>query len=252
MKKIPQNKAYFYIIILVILVGVGLYLKYGKDNSTIIPENITDEQNTETEALISITNKNIKEENFTGKVAVVSGESVITKQAQAYIDQMVADFKQQADTDVPDMREKFGADNPTAQYELDIDAKYLKNGKSVSIIMLTYTYTGGAHGSSVYKVLTSKPSGNEILSLSEVVKSAKQKAFTELVKKELLKWKPAGAGASPVFPEDVQALTFDSFANWSLDDKNLIIYFSQYEIGPGALGSVEFPLPISKIKDFLE
>ena len=252
MKKIPQNKARFYIIILIILVGVGLYLKYGKDNSPIAPENITDEKNTETEAVISITSKNIKEKNFTGKIAVVSGDSAVAKQAQAYIDEIVADFKEQADTDVPDMREKFGADNPTAQYELAIDAKYLKNGKSVSIIVLTYTYTGGAHGSSVYKVFTANISGEKILSLSEVVKENKQKAFTELVKKELLKWKPAGADASPVFKEDVQSLTFDSFTNWSLEDKNLIIYFSQYEIGPGVLGSVEFPLPISKIKDFLE
>jgi hypothetical protein len=54
-----------------------------------------------------------------------------------------------------------------------------------------------------------------------------------------------------VFPEDVAALTFDSFTNWSMDDKNLIIYFDQYEIGPSVLGEVAFPLPLEKIKSFL-
>ena len=37
-----------------------------------------------------------------------------------------------------------------------------------------------------------------------------------------------------------------------LPNKNLIIYFDQYQIGPSALGAIVFPLPLDKIKDFLQ
>lgn len=249
MAKNNKNKAVIYIVIFVILIAGGLYLKFKKTSAP-VPFVDETEQTKENTAPITIGSKNIKEENFTGKVATVSGESALAQKAQAYIDTSVTEFKKTADKDVPDMREQFGADSPTAQYEIDIDAKEVKGAKAESIILLSYTYTGGAHGSSVYNVITASSSGT-ILSLSDVIKADKQNAFTELVKKELNKWKPDGSSASPVFPDEVKALKFSSFTNWSLDDKNLTIYFSQYEIGPGVLGAVAFPLPLSKVKDFL-
>ncbi len=54
-----------------------------------------------------------------------------------------------------------------------------------------------------------------------------------------------------VFPEDVNALSFDDFTNWSLDNDNLTIYFDQYAIGPGVLGATAFPLPRTQIQNFL-
>lgn len=250
MAKNSKNKAVIYIIIFVILIAGGLYLKFKK---TSLPVPFTDEavQTVENITPITIGSKSIQEENFTGKVATVSGESVLAQKAQAYIDESVAEFKKNADKDVPDMREQFGADSPTAQYEIDIDAKEVKGAKAQSIILLSYTYTGGAHGSSVYKVITTSSTGT-ILSLSDIIRKDKQDAFTDLVKKELNKWSPEGSGPSPVFPDEVKALKFSSFTNWSLDDKNLTIYFSQYEIGPGVLGAVAFPLSRAKVKDFLE
>lgn len=87
------------------------------------------------------------------------------------------------------------------------------------------------------------------MSLSDIIKTEKQTAFTELVKKELNAWKPDGTVV--VFPEAVADLTFNSFKSWTIDDKNINIYFDQYEIGPGVLGAVMFPISLEKIKDFL-
>ena len=87
------------------------------------------------------------------------------------------------------------------------------------------------------------------MSLSDVIKKEKQTAFTELVKKELNAWRPDGTIV--VFPETVTELTFASFKSWNLDDKNINIYFDQYEIGPVVLGAVVFPISLEKIKDLL-
>jgi hypothetical protein len=235
-------------LLVIIVLGIWYYKSHKNNSSYVAPETPQEEQK-QTLPKLSIETKDIKEENFTGKVAVVSGDSVLAEKANAYIESAIADFKKQADTDVPAMRKEFGADSPTAQYEIDIDAKDVKSSETESIVLLVYTYTGGAHGSSVYKVFT-VDADSKIMSLSSIVKAGQEKAFTEFVKKELLKWKPSG-DVSPVFPEDVDALTFNSFGNWALTDTSLIIYFDQYAVGPGALGAVPFSISLDKIKNFL-
>lgn len=249
MKQILKNNA-IYIVALIVLVIIGLFLRYQKKDAPVLE---TEEQSeVATESSLSIDTKAINEENFSGKVAVISGNSDLAKKAQSYIDQSVADFKKTSDTEVPAMREQYGDDSNPAQYEIDIDAKHLKGTETESIIIMTYAYTGGAHGSSIYKVITASLPDGKILSLSDIIKKEKEGAFVAFVKNELLRWRPEGSVSSPVFPEEVGALTFSSFANWSQDDKNLILYFSQYEIGPGVLGPVAFPLSKEKIKDFLK
>jgi hypothetical protein len=238
------------VVLAVIIFYVGFNLGQKKkdiDSANPVPA----KQNINIPTSVTIKTQNIKEENFTGTAPIISGSGTLAKESQAYVDKTVADFKKQADTDVPAMRKEFGADNPTANYEIDIDAKYIKSAKTESIVMTVYTYTGGAHGNSFYKVLTVSVANSKILSLANIIKSSEQAAFTEFLKKELNSWKPAGSDAPAVFPEDVAALTFNSFTNWSMDAKNLVIYFDQYEIGPGVLGPVAFPLPLEKIKNFL-
>jgi hypothetical protein len=198
---------------------------------------------------VSMTSKDINEENFTGKISVLSGPSPLVSLSNNYIEQALTDFRDQANTDVPDIREKFGKDAPTSKYEIDISAKYVKSVKTESIAVTVYTFTGGAHGSSMYKVFTVDRSSGKILPLGSVVKASEQNAFTEFVKKKLLNWKIEGAQV--VFPDSVKDITFSTFKNWSLDDKNLTIYFDQYEIGPGALGEVAFPISLTDIKSFL-
>lgn len=201
---------------------------------------------------IKITTHKINEENWSGTVADVSGTSPLAVQMIEYVNKTVSDFRTQANTDVPSIREQFGADNPTANYEIDINSKYMRGVETESIVTEVYTFTGGAHGSTLYKVMTANISNGEILSLSNVIKKDKQNDFVVLVKKNLNNWRPEGTDAPVVFTDSVESLTFDSFSNYSLDDKNLIIYFDQYAIGPGVLGATPFQIPLTTIKDFLK
>ncbi|KKR62515.1 MAG: hypothetical protein UU01_C0006G0016 [Parcubacteria group bacterium GW2011_GWA2_40_37] len=190
----------------------------------------------------TITTKKITEENFSSTVPVILGSSAVAVQARAYIDKTISEFRKEANN---------------GGYEINIDAKYIKSDKTESIVLSVYSYTGGAHGSSIYKVITVDIKNGKILALSDVIKKDQQKSFTEFVKKELNAWRyPDGGDESVVFPETVKDLTFSSFSNWSLEenenDKNLIIYFDQATIGPGVLGPVAWVLPQDKIKDFLQ
>ena len=201
---------------------------------------------------ISITSKKIKEENFSATFSVISGTSKLAVSMQEFVNKNISDFKKQADADVPSMRAQFGSDNGTANYEIFIDSKYIKGEKTESIKTEVYTYTGGAHGSTLYKVMTANLSDGKILSLSDIIKKEKQKDFVEFVKGELKKkYTDEATGSYGLFDDSLKALNFDSFNNWSLDGQNLIIYFDQYAIGPGALGATEFAIPFTGIKDLL-
>ncbi len=249
-----KTSLYYKVLGLLLLVAVFYVgFKLGGDkkevntNTTVVSAKIVGKTST-----ISISSKDIKETNFIGKMPVIVGSGVLADAARKYIDQTISDFRTQANTDVPDMRKQFGANSPTASYEIDVDAKYAKASKTESIIMSVYAYTGGANGNENFKVITASLASGKILSLADVVKKGERTVFTVFVQKQLFAWKPSGADVSPVFPEDVNALKFNSFSNWSFDDKNLIIYFAKYEVGPGVLGAFAFPIPLNTIETFLD
>ena len=200
---------------------------------------------------IRITSVEIKEANFTGKKPVITGNGVLVAEANKYIESSVAQFKQDADEQVPAMREEFGADMPSANYNLIIEAKYLTSATTESIVLSHYVYTGGANGTGLYQVFSILKGGQEILSFANVIKPNKQTEFTALLKKKLLDWRPQGSTESVVFADVVNTLKFADLKLWSLDEKNLTIYFGEYEIGPGVLGAVPFTIPVSELKDFL-
>ncbi len=243
-----ENKAIAFLIVLGVLV-LGYFLLSAKNGEEFFSLEDTNEQNTREE--ISIGDIDIKEENFTGSRAMITGESELAKTAQKYIDDTVAEFKKMADTDVPDIREKFGEDSPVANYTIDIDARRESAPKTDSIIISVYSYTGGANGASSYRVFTSDKERGNILSLSDIIASDKKETFIQMVKKELLAWRPEGAESLVVFEQDVDSLKFENLEDWSLDAENLILYFDKYEIGPGALGAIVFPVPLSKFAPYL-
>lgn len=200
---------------------------------------------------ISITEQKISEENFSGTVSIISGTSPLAVKMREYIDKTISEFRIQANTEVPDIRKNFGEDVPSSTYEIYITSKYIKGSKTESIATSVYIFTGGAHGSTIYKVITANLKNGTILPLSNIIKKEKQNDFTLLMKQKLSKWIPQDSDTPVVFPESVSDLKFNSFSNWAINGENLIIYFDQYAIGPGALGAVEFPITLKEIQPFL-
>lgn len=237
----------FIVVMCVALVGYWL-INRPNNEPTVNPE---DKISGNEEVPIAIEKVDIKETNFTGSKPAISGSAQIAIEAQKYINAQIAEFKKSADEEVPDMRDKFGADHPTANYTVDIEAKYLPGTKTDSIVLNMYFYTGGANGNSLYTVFTENNATGEILKLKDLVKKDQQLAFANLVKTSLLNWRPEESEGLVVFEDTVQELTFDMLSDFSLDDKNLTLYFDKYEVGPGALGAIAFPIPLTKVSGML-
>jgi hypothetical protein len=241
----------FYAIFLIIL-AIFLYFFFigWKTEETLLPIEENTAKKTEFN-VPTITEQNIREEYFTGKRPVISGESNLVLEANKYIENRVAEFKRDADEQVPDIRKQFGEDVASANYVIEITAKYLTSDSTESIVIGESAYTGGASTNSAFRVITTNRESGQILSLSDIIKPDQKTNFTNLVKKALKAWRPDGTAGIVVFETEVDNLNFNSFMDWSLDQNNLILYFDKYEIGPGALGAVIFPISKQKIKEFL-
>ena len=244
-------KLVFIFLFVVLVVCIGMNLKNKRTTTPTPDQPGTNTLPTKTPA-VSIAKRQIKEENFSGSMPVITGSGVLADAARVYVDTAVNDFRKSAKEEVPPMRKQFGADSPTANYTFDLDAKYVDGPDYASIVVSGYAYTGGANGNSFYEVFTASRFGQKVLSLKDIIDTARQADFTRLVKSELLAWRPQGSTSTVVFEDTVSDLTFQSFTNWSLNDKNLTLYFNKYDIGPGVLGAVEFPIPLTKVKDYLE
>lgn len=196
---------------------------------------------------ITITPQPIKEEYYSGLSISISGTSVLADTARQFITAQIADFATSAAREVPPMISQFGAGSPPATYTIEFHGVVVKGQTTTSIVLDSYVYRGGANGMSAYKVFTASNETGKILAIIDLIAKDKQTAFISFIKKEVLAKKDYG-----VFPEEVQALTMDSFSNWALDtDGNLTIYFDKYQIGPGALGAVAFPISAEKLEPFL-
>jgi hypothetical protein len=251
MAKKSKKSAYITLGIVILLIIGGIFLFKKNANAPAVVEPTTQTATPEKSTPITIKDEPINETNFTGTESIISGSGPLADAARTYIDGTVATFKETADEEVPDLKAQSGPDAEANAYEIDIKATYIKTSETSSIIITDYEYTGGANGNNSYKVFTVSNATGVILSLSDVISADKQAAFTAYVKNALLTWVPDGSDSPAVFADQVAALTFNSFTDWSFDKSNLIIYFDEYAVGPGSLGPIAFPLPISKIKTYL-
>src|ERR1035437_8042055 len=125
MKKKSNHTIIESVIVLIVLgIIIFLFAKYNHKAP------VVEEQNTSTpssSSAVTISTLKINETNFTGTRIIIQGKSKVATLAQNYVDQTVADFKKTADTDVPPMRQEFGADGAQATYSIDFVGKYVKS-----------------------------------------------------------------------------------------------------------------------------
>jgi hypothetical protein len=237
------------VVALVITIGILGYKHYMNTTAPVVVPDSTEPEPSPTASSepITIMEATIKEPNYTGTKPVIGGKGPLADAARAYVSESINAFATSADKEVPAMRKQYGNDAPPAHYTIDISAKKVESATTQSIVIDSYVYTGGANGNSLYKAYTATRTGT-LLGIRDIVKSDVQNAFVATVKKQILADKTIG---SAIFPDEITDLSMDSFANFSIDEKNLTIYFDKYQIGPGALGAVAFPLPLSSVAQFI-
>ncbi len=133
-------------------------------------------------------------------------------------------------------------------YELNITTKVATSSKTVTYIIETYQYEGGAHGGTSESVFTYDASG-KLVTLDRVFSKPYLQTVSLLARDYFTK--TLGDNSQPQMIESGTEATAENYSEWYLTDSAIVFIFGQYQIGPYVLGIQEFVLPKSKIQDIL-
>jgi hypothetical protein len=167
------------------------------------------------------------------------------------LDPWFAYFMESAKAALKDMP----ADAPwTFQLQADYAVEYY-SGKILSLSFTDYTFTGGAHGSTISETYNYDLVNKKEIRLSDIFKSGSDYlkfvsdyCFEDIKKQNTLMGmdpmedmiKP---GVDPSVPEN--------YARFLLTEDSLIIRFDQYQVGPGAAGSYTVRIGYEKFKELI-
>ncbi|KIL47447.1 DUF3298 and DUF4163 domain-containing protein [Jeotgalibacillus campisalis] len=114
----------------------------------------------------------------------------------------------------------------------------------LSLSLIVYSYTGGAHGLTLIKSLTFNADTGKMYMLYELFKPDAPFVgrLSAIISQKIGEWKIPLIG-------DFTSIRRDQ--DFYLADHSLVIYFQQYEISPYVAGFPYFPIPIWDIQDLI-
>ncbi|MBB6637395.1 DUF3298 and DUF4163 domain-containing protein [Cohnella thailandensis] len=135
--------------------------------------------------------------------------------------------------------------NPDIQ-EMDGTFEVKNNQRGVlSLSLLNYTFTGGAHGNTLQKSLTFDVENGKSYKLSELFKpdSNYKKRLNDIIQAQIKARKLPLLGDYPGISDD---------QDFYIADKSLVVYFPLYAIVPYAWGFPYFPISVYEIEDIID
>ena len=150
-------------------------------------------------------------------------------------------------TDSEGQAHNIQAENP---YQLFITTRIATSTKTVSYILETYEFTGGAHGNTGVSTFT-YDANHKLVTIDKIFKPDYLKTISDMSRKYFLESIDADYLNKTMLNEGTTATT-TNFSTWYLTDKTVTFIFGQYQIGPYVLGIQEYPIDKSKIQDILQ
>lgn len=115
----------------------------------------------------------------------------------------------------------------------------------LSLNLIVYSFTGGAHGMTIVKSLTFDTTTGKQYKLDELFKpnSNYMKTISAIIGEDIKKW-------NVDLLEPFNAIRPDQ--DFYIADTSLVIYFQLYEITPYYWGFPYFPIPILDLKEIIQ
>lgn len=138
-----------------------------------------------------------------------------------------------------------GYPSPDVQ-EMDGTFELKTNQRGVlSLSLLNYVFTGGAHGNTIQKSLTFDADTGRAYKLADLFKQGAdyKKKLNALIEAQIKSRKLPLLTAYPGIAED---------QDFYIADKTLVIYFQLYDLVPYAWGFPYFPISVYAIQDIID
>ena len=186
--------------------------------------------------MLPIETKTITQDHITVKIPVVTGGT-----NEAAIAAMNEAIEREAEKLMSDQ----GFPSPDIE-EMDGTFEVKTNERGVlSLSLLNYVFTGGAHGTTVQRSLTFDADSGRRYALKELFNPGApyQKRLNAIIEKQIkARNLPLLDGYPGIAPDQ----------DFYMADKSLVLYFQLYDIVPYAWGFPYFPISVYEIQDIVD
>ena len=134
-------------------------------------------------------------------------------------------------------------------YTYTLTTRIATSTNSISYIIETYVFEGGAHGSTNVKTFTYN-THSKLLTLDDVFSKPYLETVASLARQYFYTHAVLannGTSNQKNMIDDGTRPTTDNFSEWYLTPHTITFIFGQYQVGPYVLGIQEFPLLKSKV-----
>ncbi|MFA6297336.1 MAG: DUF3298 domain-containing protein [Candidatus Paceibacterota bacterium] len=222
------------IVILILSSVIFVYRSYRK-SSTQLPKNPEAEQ--DTLSGVPLVSENRRDTYYTMNLSYPSSSS--TPEIQVYVDQTKKEFLDSVPkTEAEAKFENLGGDRI---YNLTSITKVTHSSSTISYVLETYQFTGGAHGGTNIATFTYDRKG-KALGIGDILKSPDTLSKLSSASREYFYNKFPDQDKSQI--DTGTEPTSDNFSTWYIDGDKIIFVFGQYSIGPYVLGIQEFPFSL--------
>ncbi len=114
----------------------------------------------------------------------------------------------------------------------------------LSLILISYGYSGGAHGFTIIKGLTFDMVTGKLVTLKNLFKESSpyKKELSEIIQQQIKERDMFILGGfNEILPEQ----------DYYIADKSLVIFFQLYQLSPYAQGFPSFPISLYRIRDIV-
>ena len=140
-----------------------------------------------------------------------------------------------------------GIDDALFAMDLKVRDAYV-NGDVLSIVLEEYSYTGGAHGSSLRCAFNYDLNDGHLLAWEEI--SADSSALVKTLKEYIIAQASSNSYDDYYFFDYYEEYLDSAFGDgtWYFSNEGLTIIYNQYTIAPYAAGIIEFTIPLEEIE----
>ncbi|MGQ9856089.1 MAG: DUF3298 and DUF4163 domain-containing protein [Fervidobacterium sp.] len=136
-------------------------------------------------------------------------------------------------------------------YEAHISTEITYESRDIiSLVIYYYTFTGGAHGNTVFETYNIDAKTGKILTLADLFDGTCD--YTKVIKDEIIK--QIKAEEQNYFPESIEYVIQEDFSNktFTISKDGLQIRYQDYEIAPHSTGLPTFTIPWDKFEKCLK
>lgn len=224
-----MKNAYIYISVFILVLAGVVFLGVKNQKSTVVVSPIVMEQASSTHAEIQM---------YYPKSDATHLSEIWNDVKKNKVD-FLTNYGQITDKEILD---QYGRSD--VQFQFFVSTKIATSSKTVSYIISTYEFTGGAHGGMGVKTYTYDQKG-KLINIEDVLGKDYMKTVAPLSKEFF--YNTLGSSSEKSMVDDGTSEKKENFSSWYLTDKLIVFIFGQYQVGPYVLGIQEFPIEKSRV-----